>query len=868
MSGISEEALGLSRRAALFAGVGAAAFAAVPIGMAFAAAALPRRTILFDDGWRFWRGEVKGGELPAFDDRVWAAVHLPHDWSIEDLPGAPKTTGDWVPPVALWTVERKPRTSAADFFAGYANPLVKGAPLKVGPFDLAASEPMSVLRGATVGGIGWYRKSFTAPRLTDGERAEIRFDGAYSEAEIWLNGVKLGTNVYGFGGFALDMTPHLKPGQTNVLAVRVANLGATARWYTGSGINRHVWLSVTGPVRIAPWGVAVSTPSVSAASAEVQVDVELENHLASPTLAQVNVDLRDARGRRAGRGQAHVSLPAGGKATGRAMIRLSRPRLWSPDQPNLYSADVSVGAGGAATDHASVRFGVRTIAVSAQAGLRINGEQVKLKGACIHSDHGILGTAAFDRAERRKAELLKKFGYNAVRLGHHMFPQAFLDACDELGLIVVDEVFDVWEEPKIAGDYSKHFKANWRGDLIRMIRQDRNHPSVIFWSIGNEIPEREKPRGAELAAEMRELVLSIDSSRPITAGINGPTGKKGEITRRSLDLVGYNYQLKDHAKDHADYPDMVMMSTEQYATDIHDGWRLTEANPWMLGEFVWAGIDYLGEVGVGGTDLKPTSEKADWKAFAIFLWDYPAFQSGCGEIDILGLRKPQGLYRDVLWGNSDLELLVQRPTPAGMFERRGPWSWHDELESWTWPDRVGKPMTVRAYSSGDEVRLLFNGREVGRKAIATPADQLMASFELPYAPGELLAVAYRAGREIARKRLETVGAPARVALRAERSGIAASPNDLGYIFAEVLDAQGRKVPDAQVPLAFSLEGQGVIKATGSANPRGIKSFSDPRTLTFHGTALAIVQPGYRAGRALVRVSSPGLEGDVVTLRIG
>ncbi|HEX7034248.1 MAG TPA: glycoside hydrolase family 2 TIM barrel-domain containing protein, partial [Pseudomonadales bacterium] len=632
-----------------------------------------------------------------------------------------------------------------------------------------------------------------------------------------------------------------------MLAVRVVNEGVTARWYTGSGINRNVSFCVTGPVRIAPWGVAVSTPKVTTAAAEVQIDVEIENHLASAALVRVLVELRDDRGRRAGRGQAEVSVLAGGNGASRATIPLSRPRLWHPDEPNLYTAEVSLVSGGAVSDRVSTRFGIRTIAVSAERGLLINGKPVKLKGACVHSDHGILGTAAFDHAERRKAELLEKYGYNAVRLGHQMFPQAFLDACDELGLMVVDEVFDVWEEPKTPGDYSKHFKTHWRDDLMRMIRQDRNHPSVIFWSIGNEVPERATPRGAEIAAELRTLVHSLDRSRPITAGLNGPTGKEGEIVRRSIDVVGYNYQLRHHAQDHADFPDMVMMSTEQWAADIHDGWRMTEANPWMLGEFVWAGIDYLGEVGVGGSELEPTTETPpDRRAFAIFLWDYPAFQSGCGEIDILGRRKPQGLYRDVLWGNSALELLVQRPTPEGTFERIGPWSWPDELESWTWPDHVGRPMTVRAYTSGDEVRLMLNGREVGRKRLAKPEDELTARFEVPYAPGELLAVAYRDGREIARKQLETVGAPAQVRLKAERSRIAASPNDLGYVFAEVLDGEGRLVPDAQVELTFSLKGRGVIKATGSANPRGIKSFSDPRTLTFHGVALAIIQPGYEA----------------------
>ncbi|HEV2597840.1 glycoside hydrolase family 2 TIM barrel-domain containing protein [Sphingopyxis sp.] len=858
---------GFSRRGVLSAGVAAAAWALGPTGAVRAASpGFPRLTTSFDAGWLFWRGDVDGGERPEFDDRGWSSVHLPHDWGIENIPGAPGTTGDWVPPTATWTLKRAPRT-AENMISGYEKPLVEGAPSRVGPFDLAAASPMAMARGALPGGTGWYRKAFVAPALRVGQRVEIQFDGAYSESEIWLNGVKLGGNVYGFGAFSFDITPHLKPGQRNLLAVRVVNVGDTARWYTGSGINRHIWLNITGPVRIVPWGVAVSTPRVDEGSAEVQVDVELENHLATPTLAQVAVELR-ARGRSVGRGEAQVSLSAGAKGTAQATISLPRPLLWSMEAPNLYTAEVTVSAAGAATDQVSTRFGIRTIAVSKEAGLRINGRQVKLKGACVHSDHGIIGTAAFDGAERRKAGLLKKFGYNAVRLSHHMFPKAFLDACDELGLLVIDEVFDMWEEAKTPGDYSKHFKANWRADMTRLIRQDRNHPSVIFWSLGNEIPEREKPRGAEIAAQLRELVLSLDRSRPITAGINGSTGKKGEITRASLDVVGFNYELPDHIKDHEAYPDMIMMATEQWAADIHDGWRLTQANSWMLGEFVWTGIDYLGEVGVGGTDLRPAGEKLDWRSFAIFLWDYPAFVSGCGEIDILGLRKPQGLYRDVLWGNSALELLVQRPLPEGMVERRGPWSWHDELESWSWPGHDGMPMIVRAYSSGDEVRLMLDGKEVGRKPLAVPADRLTASFELPYRPGELVAVAYRGGREIARKALVTTGEPAQLRLRAERVRLAASPNDLGFVFAEVLDAKGRLVPDAQVPLTFLLEGEGLIKATGSANPRGIKSFTDPRTLTFHGTALAIVQPGYEPGKATVRVTSPGLGSGSLALKIG
>jgi beta-galactosidase len=860
----SEEGWGLSRRAALAAAAGMAALAVAPVGVARAAAGRPPRTVLFDDGWRFWRGDVAGGERLEFDASAWRPIHLPHDWSIEDLPGAPKTTDPWIPPRANWATEPLKRKNP--FQPTYPEALPEGPPLRVGPFDALASAG-GWGAGWTVGGVGWYRKVFAAPDLRGGKRAEICFDGVFSEAEVWLNGVKLGTNVYGYGAFAFDMTPHLLAGRPNVLSVRVSNEGETSRWYSGSGINRHVWLTVTGPVRFAPWGVAVSTPTVSRAAAEIVIDIEVQNHLAESALVEIAAELRDPIGRKVGVGRTSVSLPALGKGVSRVAMSLSNPRLWGPDKPDLYTAEVSLVAGGHVTDSSSTRFGIRSVAVSANDGLTINGQSVKLKGACIHADHGIIGAVAIDRAERRKAELLKRNGYNAVRLGHHMFPQAFLDACDELGLLVVDEVFDVWEKPKgRTNDYSRHFSQHWRADLERMIRQDRNHPSIIFWSIGNEIEERVTPRGAEIAAELREAILALDRSRPLTAGINGPTGEKGEPARRSVDVVGYNYQLRFYDKEHERYPDMIIMSTEQYARDIHDGWRKAEANSWLLGEFVWTGMDYLGEVGAGSSELKPVPPPIDYGS--IFLWDYPAYTSGCGEIDILGRRKPQGLYRDVLWGRSPLELLVQRPTPPGTYERESSWGWPDELESWNWSEAGNESMTIRAYTSGDEVRLLLNGREIGRKAVAIPADKLTATFEVPYSPGELTAVAYRDGREIGRKRLETVGTPARVRLRAERSAIAASPNDLAYVFAEVCDAQGRKVPDAQIPLTFSLEGAGTLKATGSANPRGLKSFTDPRSLTFHGEALAIIQPGYRRGRAIVRVASPDLRGDAVRLRIG
>lgn len=740
--------------------------------------------------------------------------------------------------------------------------------MRVGPFDPNASAG-TWGTAWTVGGVGWYRKSFTAPTISAQGRVELRFDGAFGETEVWLNGTKLGSNVYGYGAFSFDITAHLRWGRPNVVAVRVVNEGETSRWYSGSGLNRHVWLTVTGPVRIAPWGVAVMTPSIDSQGADVHIEVDVESHLAEETTVDIYARLRDPTGQAVGEAHSRLSVRAASTGQGQIALRVAEPKLWGPEHPHLYSAEVSVAVQGRVTDSSSVRFGVRSIAVSATRGLTINGQPVKLKGACVHSDHGILGAVAIDRAEVRKVELLKQHGYNAIRVGHHMFAPAFLDACDELGMLVVDEVFDVWETPKFRNnDYSKHFKRHWLKDLERMIRQDRNHPSIIFWSIGNEIPERNAPRGVEIAADLREAVRALDTSRLITAGINGPPGSEGEPARRSLDVVGYNYMQKYLDADHDASPNVVFMLTEQWAKDIHDGWRKAQASAWFIGEFVWAGIEYLGEVGAGSSMLLPvgTPPPQSPLPFTMFLWDYPAYLSGCGEIDILGRRKPQGLYRDVLWERSALELLVQRPTPPGTYEWLSDWGWHDELESWTW-NSPGQTVIVRAYTQGDEVRLILNGREIGRKPV-TGADKLTAEFEVPYEPGELVAIGFRAGQEIGRKKLVTVGAPATVRLRAERSQIAATPNDLAYVFAEVLDEQGRIVPDAAVPLTFSLEGPGRLRASGSANPRGLKSFSDPNCTTFHGEALAIVQATPRSGRAVLRVSSPGLGSDSIDIEIG
>ncbi|MBP6682679.1 MAG: DUF4982 domain-containing protein [Halioglobus sp.] len=844
----------------------------------------PARDRPFDSDWRFYLGDVADAAQPGFDDSGWRRLDLPHDWSIEDRPGAPKMAKSWVPPVALWNPGGHPRDAepvspeVPIVMASVHPPTPDGPPRKVGPFDVDATA-FGWGTGWTVGGTGWYRKHFALADLAPDEQVEIRFDGAFMIAEVWLNGAKLGRNINGYTGFAFDLTPHLSADGHNVLAVKVMNEGETARWYSGSGLYRHVWLSRTGAVRVPLYGIAITTPAADKARGRVVVGVEVENRNKQPRDAEYRIVLRNGSGQVVASAEGNVPLAAGHTGTINVQLDVDQPALWSPDSPNLHQAEITLTSEGNVSDQISQRFGIRTINVSPKAGFQVNGKTCQLQGACLHHDNGLLGAAAIDRAERRKVELVKANGFNAIRCSHNPPSPYFLDVCDELGMIVMAEAFDVWEEPKLLKDYyNNYFEENWRKDLTAMVRRDRNHASIVFWSIGNEIHEAVSPRGVEIAALMRAAILEQDRSRFITQALTASyAGEKGEGARAQLDLTSYNYSFHAVEKDHATYPDLTFITTETHSADAYDIRQYMDRIPAYLGEFVWTGIDYIGEVGSGSSRLRsdtapPEEEKKiifgmDVSMLNFYVWDYPAYQSGSGEIDLIGLKKPPSHYRDVVWERSNLALFVQRPVPQGYHEEQTAWGWPDVLESWTWPETATAPMSVWVYASGDEVALLLNGKEVARKTM-TPGDKFKAEFKLPYQPGSLTAVAYANGKEIARKTLQTVGAPAKLRLRAERKNIAGSPADLAYVFAEVCDAQGRLVPDAAVPLTFAVSGPARLLAAGSANPYGIESFQDADTRSFHGVALGIFQPSARRGEATVRVTSPGLESGEQSILIG
>ncbi len=428
------------------------------------------RDQLFDMGWRFLRGDVTGAESPGFDDSAWRKVDLPHDWSIEDLTPDAGAAGEGT----IW--------------------VGGNAPTRIGPFDVALSQGQEAT-GWVVGGIGWYRKHFRFAPEYENAQAEIRFDGVYMNSEVWINGHSLGSHPYGYTPFVYDLTPFLKRDGENVLAVKVRNEGENSRWYSGSGIYRHVWLTLTGEVRIPVWGVGVNTPEVSRELSKIEVSVAVENRGKEQQAASIRTRILGPGGTVAASADKAMDLAAGDRSSASQTFEVKDAQLWSPGEPHLYRAEIDVLLAGKVVDRSTLSFGIRSIEVGVEQGLRINGEPVKLKGGCAHHDNGILGSAAFDRAEERRVEILKSNGFNAIRTSHNPPSPMFLDTCDRLGMIVIDEAFDCWNLGKNDDDYHVYFEDWWERDLKTMLMRDRNHPSIIFWSIGNEIDGRRDASG-------------------------------------------------------------------------------------------------------------------------------------------------------------------------------------------------------------------------------------------------------------------------------------------------------------------------------------------------------------------------------------
>lgn len=795
------------------------------------------RTRSFDEGWRFVKDNPSGAESPSFDDSSWRIVDLPHDWSIEDLPNQVKDS-------------------------------------IVGPFSKASIGKMGT--GYTIGGTGWYRKTFTIDKSDGHKIAYLQFDGIYMNSDVWINGKHVGNHPYGYTSFYYDISPYLNSaGQPNVVAVQVKNEGRNARWYSGSGIYRHTWLTLVDSLHIGTWGVYVTTPVVSETSADIEISTNLINSGEINVPVTLRLEIVDPDGNDAGAIENNSSILPGSSNYIKQQLTIKNPSLWSIEDPNLYQAKVWLYVNNKETDHLITTFGIRNIHFDAQTGFTLNRKSIELKGGCFHHDNGPLGSAAIDRAEERKIELLKGAGFNAIRCSHNPPSPYLLDVCDRLGMLVIDEFADMWERPKISpDDYSRYFKNNWKKDITSMVVRDRNHPSVIMWSIGNEIPEAADTSGLRIALNLATQVRNLDPTRAVTEAMQDfevfATGVSGWYKQAQhmdvLDVVGYNYHYNDYIKDHEKYPNRIMFASEFMPPLSLENWQMVEELPYVIGDFIWTAMDYLGEAAVGlprlvdtvgkNTDRqsKPMAELAQF--FNPDSW--PAFNDYQGDLDLIGNRKAPSYYEYVVWRESKVEMLVHRPIPAGKREIVSPWGFPDELKSWSWPGHEGEKLKVYVYTHSQIVKLELNGKIIGEQTI-DGKKSVTATFEVPYEDGVLTARCYDNGQETSSQTLKTVGKPASIRMTADRDVIRADRNDLSYVMIEIIDSEGNVVPYADMLVNFEIKGNGEIAGVGNGNPVDMSSFQQPRKKVYLGICLAIIRPESTPGKITLTATAEGLK---------
>jgi beta-galactosidase len=806
------------------------------------------RNRLFNTGWKFIRDTVQGAEKPEYEDSRWMTIDLPHDFSLMPLPGEDSKD-------------------------------------KIGPFS-KKSPGNGNSTGHVIGGTGWYRKSFTLNKTDNGKTVILNFDGVYMETEVWVNGKKAGIHKNGYTPFWFNITPFLNPsGEVNIISVKVENNGRTSRWYSGSGIYRNVHLIVTEPVHVTQWGVCITTPVIHQNSALTDIVVTTRNESEKETNATVTINIKDKDGRLAGISKYRIVLSGKSENITKKQIEVKNPLLWSPEAPNLYYAEITLEANNKLQDTYNQTFGIRSIEFSAEKGFLLNGKSVDLKGGCLHHDNGFLGSAAIDRAEVRRVELMKANGYNAIRCAHNPPSETFLNACDRLGILVIDEFSDMWESYKNPQDYSRFFKEWWNKDLTDMLLRDRNHPAIIMWSIGNEIPESSSAEGVQIGKQLVERVKDLDNTRAVTEAISEiftPGGWKNTTNAiEFLDVAGYNYTWTKYESDHEKYPLRIMYASESFPGDAYDSWKPAEKFPFVIGDFVWSAMDYIGEVSIGSATIVPEARKMTFKmptelklpaGVNIFdlmgkmpsLWPY--FISGCGDIDITGEKKAQLFYREVLWDNSKLEVNVHTPIPAGYAENLSGWGWPDELQSWTWKGNEGKPLQVRVFTKASHVRLELNSKIVGEKDLLS-GDKYIAVFEVPYEPGELKAIAYENGKETAIKVLKTAGEQFAIELIADRNKISADRNDLSFVKIEVVDEHGQVVPQDSIKIRLTISGNGELAASGNANPKDMASVNRPIIDTYKGKALAVIRPSGTEGSINIKAEAQGLKSGELFIQV-
>ncbi len=745
-------------------------------------------------------------------------------------------------------------------------------------------------------GVAWYRKHFTLPETDQGKRLFLDIDGAMSYSTVWINGELVGGWPYGYSSYELEITPYVQPGKENVIAVRLNNQKDSSRWYQGAGIYRNVWLVKTSPVHVDHWGTYLTTPEVSKDSATVNLKVTVQNqdtNNASFVVTNQIYEL-DGQGNKSNVAVAEIApqngnIAAGGRQDFEGKVEIKDPKLWDTINPQRYVAVTEISGAGKVVDRYETPFGIRTIKFDPDQGFLLNGKHVEIQGDCGHQDYGPLGIAFYQRAGERYLEKLKEMGCNALRTAHNMPTPELLDLCDKMGILVMDESFDCWQKGKKKNDYHLIFDDWHERDLRAEYRRDRNHPSVIMWSLGNEIPEQGRAKSAPMLKDLVTIAHDEDPTRPATEGCNRGDGFSAEFITE-LDLFGGNYDYGQFPKLHNKFPTLPLFESETASTtssrddyffpvtkeaamsDFHvssydvyampwgsspdASFKALEQNPYVAGEFVWTGWDYLGEPEPFNND--PTSllnfsadpvQKAKLQEELTQRGKIktPAHSAYMGAIDLCGFPKDRFYLYQAHW-RPDFPMVHILP-------------------HWNWPDHIGQVTPVYVYTSGDEAELFLNGQSLGRKK-KQQYEYRLTWDDVVYAPGELKAVAYKDSQPWAETTVKTTGDAKAVQLQADRATISSDGADLSFVSTAIVDANGLTVPTADNRVKYEVTGgPGEIVATANGDQTDLEAFPSPERKAFHGLALVIVRAkAGQEGDIHLRASSDGLTSSEITIK--
>lgn len=746
-----------------------------------------------------------------------------------------------------------------------------------------------------------YNKHYVFPKEWEGKRVFLYLDGSFWCTEVSLNGHLMGMHPSGYAPYCVELTDKINFGESNRINLFVNNSQQrTGRWYTGTGVYRHVYLIVGEAVHLSVNSTFVCAKDLDG---NVIAKVGVENQTKYNKTLKIKVTLYDGENK-AVCAEKHITLKAKASAEAEINFKMKNPKLWDIDNPFLYSIKTQLWDGEKEIDCAESECGLRVVSITRQEGLMLNGKPLKLKGGCVHSDNGILGAVSVYDAEYRKVKLHKKAGYNAFRCAHNPPSEDFLKACDRLGMLVLDELFDVWRMYKDPNDYHLYFDAWWKKDAYNSVMRDRTHPCVFAYSLGNEIGERNGLNGGyELAKEVAEYVRTADNTRTLNLSLpttfNGLNDKDTAAMFQSLaekmqsgtkiqnltcefsekifnektepfvervEVVGYNYIENRYEDDMKTFPERIFIQTESYPKTLGFVWNLVEQNPCILGDFLWTSIDYLGEAGLGYALYSDKSENKRYNRLNVPHPGFPWRTANCGDFDLTGNERNQMQYRQCVWGSKETFLEVVHPDKYGKEVFVSPYGWEDAYNGWTFDGFEGRPAKAVVYSSAKEVELFVNGISLGKKPCGKPCDYT-AEYDVVYNKGEITAVSFSDGKEISRRSYKTAGKPCKLVVETDKTELSADGNSLAYVSACIADENGNFVPCSEKKCTAKAEGEIMLAAFGSANPATEENYTIGEFTTYRGKILAIVRSGYKRGKGKLTISADGYKNITVDFTV-